>query len=289
VFFCFQSPPDEKKAILIRVIKRFQKNDGTMENVKKPLSPILVAENIHRSFGDVKVLDGINLAANEGQVISIIGSSGSGKSTFLRCLNFLEMPDQGRVTLESQTVQVKTNHRGRAVLAAKKIHLFRAKMGMVFQDFNLWSHKTVLENVMEAPLYVQHLPLRQVRAEAETLLAKVGVYDKRHAWPSQLSGGQKQRVAIARALAIKPKLLLFDEPTSALDPELVHEVLRVMRQLAYEGSTMIVVTHEMRFAREVSSEIVFLHKGRIEEQGPPGQIFDNPVSERCRQFMAAKL
>ena len=261
-----------------------------MENIIAPdKKPVLKIENLHKSFGANKVLDGINLQAYPSQVISIIGSSGAGKSTFLRCINLLDIPDQGQITLEEQTVKIETNHRGRPVLRARQIHQFRARLGMVFQNFNLWNHKTVLENVMEAPLYVQRRPRQQVEAEAEILLEKVGVYEKRHAWPTQLSGGQQQRVAIARALAIRPKILLFDEPTSALDPELVHEVLRVMRQLAYEGSTMMITTHEMGFAREVSTEVIFLHKGRIEEHGPPAKVFDHPTSDRCRQFLSAKL
>ncbi len=253
-------------------------------------APALVAEDIHKRFGSVEVLKGISLTAGDGDVISIIGSSGSGKSTFLRCLNLLESPDQGRINLAGEELALK-HKRGVGLVAADhgQIVRMRAKMGFVFQSFNLWSHLTILENVIEAPVHVAKLPRSEAVERAEALLSKVGIAEKRNVYPGQLSGGQQQRVAIARALAMEPKLLLFDEPTSALDPELVNEVLQVMQTLASEGRTMLVVTHEMRFAKEVSTDVVFLHEGRIHEQGPPSQVFQNPTSERCRQFLTSHL
>lgn len=250
----------------------------------------LIAEDIHKSFGDLEVLKGISLTANEGDVISIIGSSGSGKSTFLRCINFLETPDSGRIVLDGEEVIVRKNRRGKLLGAEpKQIQRLRSQLGMVFQGFNLWSHMTVLQNVMEGPVQVLGRDKAEARDEAMEILGKVGIAEKHGSYPSQLSGGQQQRVAIARALAMQPKVLLFDEPTSALDPELVGEVLKVMRQLADEGRTMIVVTHEMGFAREVSSKAIFLHQGRVEEEGPPQEVFGNPKSERCRAFLASTL
>ena len=253
-------------------------------------TPALVADDIHKSFGLVEVLKGVSLVANEGDVISIIGSSGSGKSTFLRCLNLLESPDKGRIHLAGEELVLKEK-RGTGLVAAdpQQIVRMRAQMGFVFQGFNLWSHLTILENLIEAPMHVAKLKRITAVERAERLLVKVGIADKRHAYPSQLSGGQRQRAAIARALAMEPKLLLFDEPTSALDPELVSEVLSVMRALAEEGRTMLVVTHEMRFAKEASTQVVFLHEGRVHEQGPPSQVFQAPTSERCRQFLVNHL
>ena len=244
----------------------------------------LIAENIHKSFGQLEVLKGISLEAHTGDVISIVGASGSGKSTFLRCINFLETPDQGRVVVGGEEVRVQNGKTD-----AKQLAALRAKLGMVFQSFNLWTHMTVLQNVMEGPLTVLRQPKEDVEKRALELLDKVGIRDKQDAYPSELSGGQQQRVAIARALCMQPQVLLFDEPTSALDPELVGEVLKVMRDLAAEGRTMIVVTHEMGFAREVSSEVVFLHDGKVEERGSPEQIFGAPRSERCRKFLASVL
>jgi ABC-type histidine transport system ATPase subunit len=250
----------------------------------------LIAEDIHKSFGSLEVLKGVSLTARDGDVISIIGSSGSGKSTFLRCINFLETPDRGRIVVGGEEIRVRLDRRGRSVGADQaQIDRLRTRLGMVFQSFNLWSHMTVLQNVMEGPVHVLKRPKAEVREQAMALLKNVGIADKHEAYPSELSGGQQQRVAIARALCMNPQVLLFDEPTSALDPELVGEVLKVMRDLAEEGRTMIVVTHEMGFAREVSSETIFLHNGRIEEQGPPAQVFGNPASERCRQFLASSL
>ena len=246
--------------------------------------PTLIAENIHKRFGDNEVLKGVSVTARQGDVISILGSSGSGKSTFLRCVNFLETPDQGRVVLEGEEVRIAG---GKA--DAKQITRLRSQLGFVFQQFNLWSHMTVLGNVMEGPVQVQKRDRAEAEHEAREVLAKVGIADKADFYPSQLSGGQQQRVAIARALAMRPKALLFDEPTSALDPELVGEVLKVMRGLAEEGRTMIVVTHEMGFAREVSNKVIFLHQGVVEEEGSPKDVFENPKSERCRAFLASAL
>ena len=248
----------------------------------------LVAEDIHKRFGDLEVLRGVSLTANDGDVVSILGSSGSGKSTFLRCVNFLEMPDQGRVVVGGEEISMESRG-GRVRVDQKQLNRLRTQVGMVFQSFNLWSHMTVLGNVTEGPVHVLKRPKAECRDEAMALLEKVGIADKARSYPAQLSGGQQQRVAIARALAMRPRVLLFDEPTSSLDPELVGEVLRVMRQLAEEGRTMIVVTHEMGFAREVSDRVVFLHQGQVEEDGTPAQVFDNPRSERCRAFLASAL
>ena len=248
-------------------------------------APTLIAENIHKRFGDNEVLKGVSVEARQGDVISILGSSGSGKSTFLRCVNFLETPDQGRVVLDGEEVRVGAG--GRA--DPKQITRLRSQLGFVFQQFNLWSHMTVLGNVMEGPVQVQKRDKAEAEHEAREALAKVGIGEKADFYPSQLSGGQQQRVAIARALAMRPKALLFDEPTSALDPELVGEVLKVMRGLAEEGRTMVVVTHEMGFAREVSNKVVFLHQGVVEEEGSPKDVFENAKSERCRAFLASAL
>ncbi|MEM7743975.1 MAG: ATP-binding cassette domain-containing protein [Pseudomonadota bacterium] len=250
----------------------------------------LIAEDIHKSFGELDVLKGLSLEAEQGDVISVIGASGSGKSTFLRCLNFLETPDRGRVVVDGEEVVVRTDGKGRMLGAdPRQIMRLRSRLGMVFQSFNLWSHMTVLQNVMEGPLQVLKRPAAEVREEAMDILGKVGIAEKHSSYPSQLSGGQQQRVAIARALAMQPRVLLFDEPTSSLDPELVGEVLRVMRGLADEGRTMIVVTHEMGFAREVSSKTIFLHKGLVEEEGTPAEVFGNTKSDRCRAFLASAL
>jgi ABC-type histidine transport system ATPase subunit len=251
-------------------------------------TPALVAEDIHKRFGDLEVLKGISLTAHDGDVVSIIGSSGSGKSTFLRCINFLEMPDKGRIVIGGEEVSMQSRG-GQVRLDQTQINRLRTHLGMVFQSFNLWSHMTVLGNVIEGPVHVLKRPKAECREEAMALLAKVGIAEKSDAYPAQLSGGQQQRVAIARALAMQPRVLLFDEPTSSLDPELVGEVLRVMRQLADEGRTMIVVTHEMGFAREVSDRVVFLHQGQVEEGGIPMEVFDNPQSERCRAFLDSAL
>ena len=243
---------------------------------------ILKAEDIHKSFGRLEVLKGISLEARNHDVISILGSSGSCKSTFLRCLNFLEIPTSGKVTVHGEEILVK-NGKPQNV---RHIEDIRSRLGMLFQQFNLWTHRTALENVMEGPVQVKREPKADARDRAEALLKRVGLEDRMHMYPSQLSGGQQQRVAIARALAMEPDAILFDEPTSALDPELVGEVLKVMQSLAAEGRTMIVVTHEMGFAREVSSEVVFLHEGRIAEQGPPDEMFTHPKTEVFERFIS---
>ena len=255
----------------------------------RPLPLAVSLKDIRKRFGALEVLKGVSLQAREGEVVSILGSSGSGKSTLLRCINMLEVPDTGEVTVAGETVRLREGRHGRTQAADRaQVDRLRSRIGMVFQSFNLWSHMTVLENVIEAPIHVLKLSRAEAIARAEALLAKVGIAEKRSYYPSHLSGGQQQRAAIARALAMQPKVMLFDEPTSALDPELVGEVLRVMRQLAVEGTTMIVVTHEMSFARDVASHVVFLHQGKIEEEGPPAHVFGSPKSERCRQFLSGK-
>jgi ABC-type histidine transport system ATPase subunit len=247
-------------------------------------------EDLHKSFGSNQVLKGISVSAYKGDVISVLGSSGSGKSTMLRCINFLEIPDSGRITISGEEVLMKKGRGGQSVPKDRKqVERLRTKLAMVFQQFNLWSHMTILENVIEAPLHVLKLPRSDVMEKAKQYLDKVGIYDKVDAYPAHLSGGQQQRAAIARALAMEPEVMLFDEPTSALDPELVGEVLQVIRNLAEEGRTMIVVTHEMGFAREVSNRVIFLDDGRIEEDGDPKEVFDSPNSDRFRQFIALVL
>ena len=249
----------------------------------------LSVKDIYKSFGDTPVLKGISLSAREGEVITVIGSSGSGKSTLLRCINFLETPDSGSVSLGQHAISLDANHRGLKRADQATVRLLRQQLGMVFQGFNLWSHLSVIANITEGPVRVLGTDRKAARAEAMDLLEQVGMETRADAYPSALSGGQQQRVAIARALAMKPRVLLFDEPTSALDPELVGEVLKVMRDLARTGRTMIVVTHEMGFAREVSHRVIFLHEGRIEEEGPPEAVFSQPESARCRQFLSSVL
>jgi ABC-type histidine transport system ATPase subunit len=250
----------------------------------------LVAKDIHKTFGMLEVLQGVSVQANKGDVIAMLGSSGSGKSTFLRCLNLLEMPDSGRIVVGGEEIDLVAGRNGKLrATDRRQVERLRTRLGMVFQQFNLWSHMTILDNVIEAPIHVLKLSRKEALERAQTLLNKVGIWDKRDAYPSHLSGGQQQRAAIARALAMEPAVLLFDEPTSALDPELVGEVLKVMRDLALEGRTMIVVTHEMGFAREVANDVIFLHQGRIEEQGPPSSFFGTPKSERVRQFLSGNL
>lgn len=247
----------------------------------------LSVSNLHKRFGKLEVLKGVSLDAREGEVISILGSSGSGKSTMLRCINLLEQPNEGTICVDGETIKLVKKSDGTTRPGdTKQVERLRSRLGMVFQSFNLWSHRTVLENVIEAPIHVQKRPRRECIEEAEVLLAKVGIAEKRNHYPVQLSGGQQQRAAIARALAMHPKVMLFDEPTSALDPELVGEVLRVMRSLADEGRTMLVVTHEMGFARDVSNRVIFLHKGAIEAEGTPQEVFTNSQSERFRQFIS---
>ncbi|KGT39497.1 amino acid ABC transporter ATP-binding protein [Weizmannia sp. CD-2023] len=239
------------------------------------MKEMITVENLNKSFGDLHVLKNINLVVHESDVICLIGSSGSGKSTLLRCLNFLEKKDSGTIKIEGEEITPKTHN----------INEVRQKVGMVFQHFNLFPHKTVLENVIEAPVMVKKIPKKQAVEEARALLDKVGISDKADVYPGKLSGGQKQRVAIARSLAMHPDIMLFDEPTSALDPELVGEVLATMKELAEEGMTMVIVTHEMGFAREVADRIVYMNEGRIIEKGTPEQIFENPQEERTKEFL----
>ena len=250
----------------------------------------LVAEGIHKSFGSLEVLKGISVRANDHDVVSILGSSGSGKSTFLRCSNLLETPNAGQVFVKGELIRMRDGGSAGLVPEDKKqVERIRAKLAMVFQQFNLWSHMTVLQNVIEAPIHVLKVPKAEATEHGEEVLRRVGMFERKDYYPAHLSGGQQQRAAIARALAMEPEVMLFDEPTSALDPELVGEVLRVMRKLAEEGRTMLVVTHEMGFAREVSDQVMFLHEGLVEEYGPPQEVFGNPKSERFRQFLAGTL
>jgi len=250
----------------------------------------LVVDNIRKQYGSKEVLKGVSLSAKKGDVISIIGSSGSGKSTFLRCINFLEKPNAGAIRLSGEDIRLGQDRHGELkVLDQKQLQRMRSKLAMVFQHFNLWSHLSVLENVIEAPLHVLGLSRAEAVSRGEKYLQQVGLGDFAQVYPAHLSGGQQQRVAIARALAMEPEVLLFDEPTSALDPELVGEVLKVMQGLAAEGRTMIVVTHEMAFAREVSTQVIFLHNGQIEEQGNPQQVFNQTKSERLQQFLSGAL
>lgn len=245
---------------------------------------------LHKRYGEHEVLKGVSLRANAGDVITIIGSSGSGKSTFLRCINFLEKPSEGTIAVNNQAISPVRDKDGQLKVADKEqLRLLRTRLTMVFQHFNLWSHMTVLENVMEAPIQVLGLSKAEARERALRYLNKVGIDERASVkYPVHLSGGQQQRVSIARALAMEPDVLLFDEPTSALDPELVGEVLRIMQKLAEEGKTMVVVTHEMEFARHVSSHVIFLHQGKIEEEGPPEALFLQPKSARLQQFYPAR-
>ncbi|MBK9572608.1 MAG: ATP-binding cassette domain-containing protein [Rhodoferax sp.] len=250
----------------------------------------LQADNIHKRFGSNEVLKGVSVTAHKGDVIAMIGSSGSGKSTFLRCLNLLEQPNAGRIVLGGEELALVADKSGTLqARSAEQLKLLRSQVAMVFQHFNLWAHMTALENVIEAPVHVLKLSKAQALERAQAYLQRVGVYHRKDAYPAHLSGGEQQRVAIARALAMEPKVMLFDEPTSALDPELVGEVLKVMRSVAEEGRTMIVVTHEMGFAREVSKQVVFLHQGQIEEQGEPTEVLQRPRSERLRAFLSSSL
>ncbi|MCC3703102.1 histidine ABC transporter ATP-binding protein HisP [Rouxiella badensis] len=251
----------------------------------------LAVIDLHKRYGEHEVLKGVSMSANAGDVISIIGSSGSGKSTFLRCINFLEKPSEGSISVNNQDIRMVRDTDGQLkVFDKKQLQLLRTKLTMVFQHFNLWSHMTVLENVMEAPIQVLGISKAEAKDRAIRYLEKVGIDERaRGKYPVNLSGGQQQRVSIARALAMEPEVLLFDEPTSALDPELVGEVLRIMQKLAEEGKTMVVVTHEMEFARNVSSHVIFLHQGVIEEQGNPADVFGSPKSARLQQFLSGAL
>ncbi|WP_026906351.1 amino acid ABC transporter ATP-binding protein [Paucisalibacillus globulus] len=236
-------------------------------------------EKLNKAFGELHVLKNVDLRVEESNVVVLIGASGSGKSTLLRCLNFLEFKDDGRIFIEGEQVEKETHN----------LNEIRQRVGMVFQHFNLFPHKTVLENVIEAPIIVKRTPKNNAIEEGKALLNKVGLGDKYDAYPSTLSGGQKQRVAIARSLAMKPEVMLFDEPTSALDPELVGEVLTTMKELADEGMTMVVVTHEMGFAREVGDWVMYMHDGKIVEYGRPQELFDHPKEQRTKEFLGSIL
>ena len=266
-------------------------SQNSTERADSETSAVLV-EDLHKSYGSLEVLKGVSLDAHDGDVISIIGSSGSGKSTFLRCINLLELPSAGSITIAGEPVKFKPARAFKSSKAvemrpadAKQIQRLRTNLGMVFQSFDLWRHMTVLQNVIEAPVHVLGLSKAEAIEKGEAMLQRVDLYDKRDQYPAYLSGGQQQRAAIARALAIEPQAMLFDEPTSALDPELVGEVLKVIQSIAEEGRTMILVTHEMAFARDVSSKVIFLDQGRVEEEGTPEMVFNNSSSERCREFV----
>lgn len=248
---------------------------------------VLEVKNLHKSYGSLEVLKGVSFAAPKGQVITFIGSSGSGKSTLLRCCNLLELSHAGEIVFNGNPIIWKQQGIFRQPTNRQQITAMRTNLAMVFQQFNLWSHMTILDNVIEAPVTVLRRPRDEMRKIGLELLDKVGIADKANAWPSQLSGGQQQRAAIARALAMEPMAMLFDEPTSALDPELEQEVVRVIKALAEEGRTMLLVTHDMRLARDLSNHVIFLHQGRIEEQGAPEDILANPKTERLQQFLSA--
>ena len=250
----------------------------------------LTVEGLHKSYGDNEVLKGVSLKAKTGDVISLIGASGSGKSTFLRCINFLETPDDGAMTLDGQPIRMVSDRHGMRVADDAELQRLRTRLAMVFQHFNLWSHMSVLENITMAPRRVLGCSRKDAEDRARRYLDKVGLPTRvADQYPAFLSGGQQQRVAIARALAMEPEVMLFDEPTSALDPELVGEVLKVIQGLAEEGRTMIMVTHEMSFARKVSSQVLFLHQGLVEEEGTPQEVLDHPKSARLQQFLSGNL
>ncbi|MGB0799571.1 MAG: ABC transporter ATP-binding protein, partial [Planktomarina sp.] len=244
-------------------------------------------KNLHKAYGDLQVLKGVDITARRGDVVSLIGSSGSGKSTLLRCCNMLEVSQRGEIAFQGEAVKWNGTDHNRRPADQNQVTRLRTNLSMVFQQFNLWAHMSILQNVMEAPLTVLKQDKSTVEARARALLDKVGIGDKCDVYPAQLSGGQQQRAAIARALAMEPQALLFDEPTSALDPELEQEVIRVIKDLAAEGRTMLIVTHDMAMARDVSDHVVFLHQGKIEEQGAPADLFGAPKSERLQQFLAA--
>ena len=250
-------------------------------------TPVIEIRDLHKAYGALEVLKGVSIAAHKGEVISLIGSSGSGKSTLLRCCNLLEDRQQGDVIFQGEAVRWRGHGLGRHPADRAQVIRIRTNLSMVFQQFNLWSHMTILQNVMEAPLTVLNRDRAEVEQAARAYLAKVGIGDKCDAYPAQLSGGQQQRAAIARALCMEPTALLFDEPTSALDPELEQEVVKVIKALAEEGRTMLIVTHDMRLAADVSDHVVFLHQGRIEEEGAPDALFGAPRTERLRQFLSA--
>ena len=256
-------------------------------SVQDQHAPIIEIKGLHKAYGEFEVLKGIDVTAKRGDVVALIGSSGSGKSTLLRCCNMLEISQEGAILFQGEAVKWKGTGHNRRPADPAQVTRLRTNLSMVFQQFNLWAHMTILQNVMEAPVTV----LKQDRAEVETraraLLQKVGIDEKCDIYPAQLSGGQQQRAAIARALAMEPQALLFDEPTSALDPELEQEVIRVIKDLASEGRTMLIVTHDMAMARDVADHVIFLHQGLIEEQGPPDALFSAPKSQRLQQFLSA--
>lgn len=252
-------------------------------------TPVIEIRDLHKSYGQLEVLKGVSVTAHKGEVISLIGSSGSGKSTLLRCANLLEDSQQGEILFKGEPVSWKGTGHGRRPSDAKQVLRIRTNLSMVFQQFNLWSHMTILQNVMEAPVTVLGRDRAEAEESARRYLAKVGIGDKCDVYPAQLSGGQQQRAAIARALAMEPEALLFDEPTSALDPELEQEVVKVIKDLAAEGRTMLIVTHDMKMARDVSDHVVFLHQGLIEEEGAPDSLFGAPKSERLRGFLSSTM
>jgi ABC-type polar amino acid transport system ATPase subunit len=250
---------------------------------------MIEVENLHKSFGELEVLRGVSLTVKPTEVVCVIGPSGSGKSTLLRCINLLEMPDSGVIRIDGKPAYYDFVGGRRIPHSKRRIALVRAKLGMVFQEFNLFPHLTVIKNIIEAPMHVLGLDRAKASERAMQLLRRVGLQDKAESYPEELSGGQRQRTAIARALAMDPTAMLFDEPTSALDPELVHEVLEVMRQLSADGMTMIIVTHEMGFARQIADRVIFMDEGRIVEEDVPEHIFEHPREARTQAFLSAVL
>ncbi len=252
-------------------------------------TPVIEIRNLHKAYGALEVIKGVDITAHKGDVVSLIGSSGSGKSTILRCANLLEDSQQGDILFKGEPVKWKGNGLDRHPADFKQMLRIRTNFSMVFQQFNLWAHMTILQNVMEAPVTVLGRGKSEAEESAHRYLEKVGIGDKADVYPAQLSGGQQQRAAIARALCMEPEALLFDEPTSALDPELEQEVVKVIKDLAAEGRTMMIVTHDMKMARDVSSHVVFLHQGLIEEEGAPDKLFGAPKSDRLRQFLSSTM
>ena len=256
-------------------------------SVQDQHAPIIEIKGLHKAYGELEVLKGIDVTAKRGDVVALIGSSGSGKSTLLRCCNMLEISQEGTILFQGEAVKWKGIGHNRRPADPTQVTRLRTNLSMVFQQFNLWAHMTILQNVMEAPVTVLKKDRAEVETRARALLQKVGIDEKCDIYPAQLSGGQQQRAAIARALAMEPQALLFDEPTSALDPELEQEVIRVIKDLASEGRTMLIVTHDMAMARDVADHVIFLHQGLIEEQGPPDALFSAPKSQRLQQFLSA--
>ena len=259
---------------------------GVEREIRVAPTPVIEMRDLHKAYGHLEVLKGVSLTAHRGDVVSLIGSSGSGKSTLLRCANLLEDSQSGEILFDGEPIAWRGTDHDRKPADSRQVLRVRTNLSMVFQQFNLWAHMTVLENVMEAPVVVLKHDRAEVEVRARALLEKVGIAEKADVYPAQMSGGQQQRAAIARALAMEPQALLFDEPTSALDPELEQEVVRVIKDLAAEGRTMLIVTHDMRMARDISSRVIFLHEGRVEETGPPEAVFDAPQSPRLRQFLS---